>query len=243
MTIASIAATNSRKIRTTAVSCLLAMMLSGCLGDDESGGVSRLTGAPDPIATGEAQVPAPGSPTSNSAPTISGTPPTSAAVNQAYSYQPTASDADGDQLTFTVTNKPAWATFDPATGRLSGTPSSSSSGTFADIRITVSDGKATASLSPFSISVASLQAGSATLRWQPPTSNTDGSPLTNLAGYVIRYGTSLDKPMTEVRVGNPGLTTYVVSELAPATWYFHVAAYNTAGVESAPSATGSKTIG
>jgi hypothetical protein len=66
--------------------------------------------------------------------------------------------------------------------------------------------------------------------------------LTNLAGFVVRYGTSLNQLATEVRINNPGLTTYVVSELTPATWYFQVSAFNSAGVESAPSATASKTI-
>jgi len=127
-------------------------------------------------------------------------------------------------------------------GRLGGTPSSSSTGVFADIRISVTDGKTTSSLPAFSINVAGDALGSATLKWQPPTSNTDGSPLTNLAGYVIRYGTSPAGLSTEVRIANPGLTTYMVSELTPATWYFQVAAYNTSGVESAPSATASKTI-
>jgi hypothetical protein len=226
MSVQSIATRNPRKIGSTVLGLLLTLTLTGCLDEEK-----RVP------ATGTAQLVA------NSAPTISGTPPTSAKVNQAYSFQPTASDPDGDKLTFQIANKPAWATFDSSTGRLSGTPSSSYTGTFANIRISVTDGKATSSLNAFAVSVASLQVGSATLSWQPPTSNTDGSPLTNLAGYVVRYGTSLSKLTTEVRVSNPGLTTYVVSELEPATWYFQVSAYNSSGVESAPSATASKTIG
>jgi hypothetical protein len=180
--------------------------------------------------------------TGNSAPTISGKPSTTAQVNQAYAFQPAASDPDGDRLAFQIANKPAWAAFDAATGRLSGTPSSSASGVFADIRITVSDGKLTTALAPFSITVASGQLGSATLSWQPPTENTDGSALTNLAGYIVRYGTSADSLPSEVRITNPGVTTYVVGDLAPATWHFQVSAFNTSGVESAPSTTASKTI-
>ena len=64
----------------------------------------------------------------NTAPKISGTPSTSAVVNQSYAFQPTASDANGDKLTFTIKNKPGWAAFSSSTGRLSGTPSSSSTG-------------------------------------------------------------------------------------------------------------------
>lgn len=236
MTVKSIAARSAHPTRTIALTFLLAVTLTGCLDDEKSRKASQLASSTTAPTPGTAQP-------ANAAPTISGSPLTSAKVNEAYTFQPTASDPDGDQLTFTIANKPAWAAFDSATGRLSGTPSSSSSGTFADIRISVSDGKATSSLGAFSIKVAGTQLGSATLSWQPPTSNTDGSPLTNLAGYVIRYGTSLGQLSTEVRINNPGLTTYMVSELTPATWYFQVSAYNTAGVESAPSATGSKTIG
>ena len=225
MSVQTIATHEPRNIGSPILGLLLTLTLTGCLDENKPGATSSM-----------AQL------TTNSAPTISGTPPTSAKVNQAYSFQPTASDPDGDQLTFQIANKPAWATFDASTGRLSGTPSSSYTGTFSDIRISATDGKATSSLNAFAVSDAGRQVGSATLSWQPPTSNTDGSPLVNLAGYVIRYGTSLNALATEVRVSNPGLTTYVVSELEPATWYFQVSAYNSSGVESAPSATASKTI-
>jgi hypothetical protein len=213
---------------------LLAVTLSGCF---DGGGSGKSSGN-----TGGTVTPPPSQPPANSAPTISGTPTTSAKVGQAYSFQPTARDADGDALTYAISNKPAWAAFDAKTGRLSGTPSSSYTGTFANIQISVSDGKANASLAKFSISVASGQLGSATLSWQPPTENTDGTALTNLAGYYVRYGKSPGGLSTEVKIANPGLTTYVVSDLSPATWYFQVSAYNSSGVESSPSATASKTI-
>jgi len=221
-------------VRTSILASTLAISLSGCLFDgdltpDRSGNAT----------TGSTSIDAP----SNQAPTISGAPLATARVNEAYSFQPSASDPDGDALTFQISNKPSWATFDTRTGRLSGTPSTSSTGVFSDVRITVSDGRASSALAPFAISVTSSQTtGSATLSWQPPTSNTDGSPLTNLAGYVVRYGTAPDALNVQVRIDNPGLVTYVVSDLTPATWYFQVVAYNALGVESSPSATGSKTI-
>jgi len=238
MSVQSIATRNPRKIGNTVLGLLLTLTLTGCFDGDKRSATSPSAGSTNGTTTGTTV----GTTPTNGAPKISGTPPTSAKVNEPYAFQPTASDPDGDKLTFQIANKPAWATFDSSTGRLSGTPSTSYTGTFADIRISVTDGKATSSLSTFAVSVASLQLGSATLSWQPPSSNTDGSPLTNLAGYVVRYGTSLSTLSTEVRVSNPGLTTYVVSELVPATWYFQVSAYNTSGVESAPSATASKTI-
>lgn len=234
MSFASNVGRHASLVRTSILACTLSVSLSGCLFDgdlvpDRSGNAT----------TGSTSIDVP----SNQAPTISGSPPGSAKVNEAYTFQPSASDPDGDRLTFQIANKPAWATFDASTGRLSGTPSSSSTGVFSNVLISTSDGKTSSAMAPFSISVTGSQTtGSATLSWQPPTSNTDGSPLTNLAGYVVRYGTAPDALDIEVRIDNPGLVTYVVSDLAPATWYFHVVAYNSLGVESSPSATGSKTI-
>jgi cytochrome c peroxidase len=91
--------------------------------------------------------------TANRSPTISGTPRTQIDVGQNYEFIPTASDPDGDSLTFSIKNKPDWAIFDSATGKLSGQPSSSQTGTSSDIEISVTDGNATVSLSPFSITV------------------------------------------------------------------------------------------
>ena len=87
----------------------------------------------------------------NTAPKISGTPAPSVYEGFRYRFVPTATDADRDRLRFFIRNKPAWAAFDPASGRLVGTPERP--GLFEDIRILVSDGSATRSLPPFSIRV------------------------------------------------------------------------------------------
>jgi len=137
---------------------------------------------------------------------------------------------------------PSWASFDIVTGRLSGTPTSAQVGTYSNIVISVSDGSLSATLPAFSITVADVQTGSATLRWTPPTLNEDGSPITNLRGYRVYYGTSSTNLSTVLELANPGLTSAVVENLSPATWYFAVKAYNTANVESALSNIASKTI-
>ena len=74
--------------------------------------------------------------------------------------------------------------------------------------------------------------GTATLDWTPPTENSDGSALTNLAGYTVYYGTAPDRLTESVQVSNPGLTAYTVSNLTSGTWYFAVTAYSSTGVES-----------
>ena len=84
--------------------------------------------------------------------------------------------------------------------------------------------------------------GSATLSWNPPTTNTDGSPLTNLAGYKVYWGTSQGSYPNSVTLMNPGLTSYVVENLAPGTYFFVATALNSISAESAFSAAGSKTI-
>ncbi len=89
----------------------------------------------------------------NTAPVINGSPATSVTAGSAYSFQPSASDADGDTLAFSITNKPTWATFSTVTGLLSGTPGSTHVGSYPSIVISVSDGKATTSLAAFSVTV------------------------------------------------------------------------------------------
>jgi hypothetical protein len=181
----------------------------------------------------------------NAAPTISGTPSTSVIAGSAYEFTPQAVDPEGQPLTFTVTGRPAWATFDAATGRLSGTPGNSDVGTSSSIVITVSDGTASASLPGFTIAVQAVQTGtgSATISWTPPTSNTDNSPLTNLGGYRIYYGTSSSNLTQVLDLPNPGISSGVVENLAPGTWYFAVTSYNSSNVESERSNVTSKTIG
>ena len=85
--------------------------------------------------------------------------------------------------------------------------------------------------------------GTATITWQPPTQNADDTKLTDLKGYVIHYGRSRDSLNHRVVVSQPDATRYVVERLGEGTWYFAVSAYNSNGVESAPSEVVSKKIG
>lgn len=177
-------------------------------------------------------------------PTISGTAATTDTVGKPYSFTPTASGTNGEALSFSVQNEPTWATFSIANGTLSGTPTAANVGTFSNIVISVSNGQTSVSLPAFSITVSQPAAtsGSATLTWTAPTTNTNGTALTDLAGYHIYYGTSPSAMSTVVDVANPGTTTYTISNLASGTWYFTVNDYTTSGLESALSNTGSKSI-
>ena len=178
----------------------------------------------------------------NSPPTISGAPPASIVEGQAYSFTPTAGDPDGDTLSFSIMNKPSWATFSTSTGRLSGTPGAGTVGSYANIQVKVSDGVLQASLPAFSIAVQQSGNGSATLTWSAPTTRTDGSPLTNLAGYKVRYGNAAGIYPTTITLNNPGITSYVVDNLASGTYFFVLASFDSDGVESDNSSPASKTI-
>ncbi|HEY0340127.1 MAG TPA: putative Ig domain-containing protein, partial [Steroidobacteraceae bacterium] len=54
-------------------------------------------------------------------PVLSGSPATSVTAAHYYAFQPSVSNAGGT-LTFSIANKPSWATFDASSGRLYGTP-------------------------------------------------------------------------------------------------------------------------
>ena len=181
-------------------------------------------------------------------PTISGTPANTVTVGSSYSFQPTAASTDGGTLTFSITNKPAWATFSSTTGQLSGTPNSADVGTDAGIAITVTEGTSTTALAAFTITVVAAATtppqteGTATLSWAAPTQNTDGSSVTDLSGYVIAYGTSPSALTQTVTVSNAAATSYTIQNLVAGTWYFAVSSVESGGVSSALSSVVSTTI-
>ena len=207
-------------------------LLSGCF--DESNDGSRSFGNGGGPGTGAEP---------NHAPSISGAPPAYILEGEFYEFRPSASDPDGDALEFSIARKPAWAEFDKASGRLWGTPGADDVGNFTNIGISVSDGKAQVPLAEFDVSVNQIAAGVATLSWNPPTENADGSSLDDLAGYRIYYGRNPDNLTQVVVLNNPGLTRYVVENLTPARWHFEMTSVNTEGVESRRTPTASKTIG
>lgn len=199
------------------------LILAGCGGSSGSGTGSR-QGA------------------QNQLPRISGTPSTLISVGTSFSFQPSASDPDGDHLTFSIENQPAWTNFDSATGRLTGTPMPADVGTYAHIAIRVSDGLDAVVLPDFSIGVTQIGTGSATISWLPPVQNTDGTALTDLAGFRIYFGNNASSLDQTVTISTPSLTSYMIENLPPGTWSFIVRAFAADGAESPPSNIASKTI-
>jgi hypothetical protein len=207
-------------IRRVSKASLLVVIMTTLIGCKSDGGESSAVGGTQPPTT------------SNNAPVISGAPANAVVISNAYSFTPSASDPDRDTLSFNVQNKPAWANFNGTTGALTGTPLLGDVGNYSNIGISVSDGNLSDSLPAFSVAVVQNADGSITLSWTAPTQNEDGSALTDLAAYKFYYGTSSGNYSDPIRVDNPGLATYVILNLTPATYYLVATAVNAAGVES-----------
>jgi Putative Ig domain len=212
--------------------------LSACGGGEDSP-LTNASTAPPGLSpanpTSSADTNAPSSADTNAPPTITGTAGTAAIAGQAYQFTPSASDADQDPVTFTISNKPSWATFNSSTGALTGTPAAADAGVFANVGIAATDGNSVSALPDFTITVTAPAGSSSsvvTLAWTPPSQNDDGTTLVDLAGYKIHYG---DKPGTytkTVSVSNPGLTRYVLDSLPAGKHYIAMTAYNVQGLES-----------
>ncbi len=202
--------------------------LSGCNGSDDATTAANATAA----GTGGT-----GAVVNNTPPTIQGSAITTATVGTVYSFQPQATDPNNQPITFSIANKPSWATFNAGTGQLSGTPSAADVGGYANIQVAASDGKDTVSLPAFAITVAAAIAGDSSLNlsWVAPTENSDGTPLTDLKGYKIHYGTEPQNYTDAISVDNPTLTTFLVNSLPAGKYYFAVTAMNSLGLESSPS--------
>jgi hypothetical protein len=203
-------------------------------------------GSADDAASVSAPLPVTANPSpgaGNSVPAVANTADGYARVGQTFQLQPAASDADGDSLNFTAENLPPWASIDPATGQVTGTPGELDVGVYESIRIIVADGRGTAQSSPFSITVlADPGTGYAALRWEVPPAKVDGSPLDDLAGYRILYGRHADDLDQSVLIDNPAVTSFEFTTLESGIWYFAVVAVNAGGLEGPPTITATKSI-
>jgi hypothetical protein len=86
--------------------------------------------------------------------------------------------------------------------------------------------------------------GTVTVRWTPPTTNVDGSPLTDLVGYKIyRSNTIATVPSgVVILVNDPAASSFVITGLSTGPYHFGMKAVNAAGVESLMSATVSRSV-
>ena len=209
-------ATTTRLCIAFSLMSLAGLMLGGC----NDGTDSSTTGTATPSAT---------SSTSNSV-SIAGNPLQFVEIGAHYQFRPTVSDASAAAV-FSIENKPSWATFDTATGTLSGTPALANAGSTAKILISVSDGGVTSALPPFEIDVVqSTAGGTASLSWTSPPPNSTGS--LEVEGYHIYFGSSATNLTHVVSVESPSATSFVINNLPAGNWYFGIASFNADKVES-----------
>ncbi|MBN2695336.1 choice-of-anchor D domain-containing protein, partial [bacterium] len=123
----------------------------------------------------------------NDTPVISGEPSVTVDEDSAYSFIPVGSDDDtihGDSFSFSIENKPVWATFNTEIGELSGTPDNSHVGVYSDIIITITDSNsASNSLPAFSIEVVNIN-DTPVIAGEPSTSVNEDSAYSFVPSYT-----------------------------------------------------------
>lgn len=74
--------------------------------------------------------------------------------------------------------------------------------------------------------------------WMAPTTRMDGTsvPISDIAGYIIRYGSSATVLSNKIVVTDRYVTQYTLAQLAAGTYYITVSAYDAGNVESPASA-------
>lgn len=105
----------------------------------------------------------------NDDPVLQGAPATQVDQDAAYQFVPSATDLDDDKLTFSISNQPAWASFNTQTGALSGTPDKTHVGVTKNIVISVSDGTKSVSLPAFDLKVIAVIDPALPVVTAPPT--------------------------------------------------------------------------
>ncbi len=170
----------------------------------------------------------------NSAPIISGTPTRFVEAGSYYSFLPVASDTDGDSLSFSISNKPSWASFNTQTGELFGTTNAPTD--HNNINISVSDGSKISTLDSFTIEVTQQQKFNVQISWEKPLLNTNGSMLNNISSYKIMYGSSAEnKDKTVYFDGNAIVGT--IEDLSPGNYYLSMTTITKNALESDESDT------
>ena len=111
-----------------------------------------------------------------------------------------------------------------------------------DIMAEIRDSKNSTSRDSVTIEIAA-NTGMATLTWSAPIENTDGSTLTDLAGFRIYYGVQRDNLTNSITLNDPQQTTHVIENLAAGrVMYFAISSFNRHQVESELSQIVSKEI-
>lgn len=152
----------------------------------------------------------------NDIPIITGTPSSSVTADSFYSFIPTASDADSDVLTFSITNQPSWLSFNTTTGQISGTPSESDVAIYSNIIITADDSRGgTASLTAFAIEVLTNNGAPIIVSPIPDQSTAEGNTYTYDASIHFSDPNSDPLIYTISGGGNINSSTGIINYVIP----------------------------
>jgi hypothetical protein len=179
----------ARRVCLAILGSALALALAACGDDSGSGPFSSPSSTASSSTTSSSGGTSSSSATTTAnAPAISGTPHAAVVLGESYDFTPVARAPSGASLSFQVTNLPPWASFNTATGQITGTPTSKDLGIYANIKISVNDGTTTVSLPAFSITVvapltvagnpATTAVVGANYLFEPTTNAPPGSTLT-----------------------------------------------------------------
>lgn len=166
--------------------------------------------------------------------------PASSSMTAGSTVQFTATGSYSDGSTQNLTTSAIWSASNTAVASVSNATGSKGLGTG------VASGTATISATSNGVSgsaaltVTAPSTASISLAWDPATTYSDGSPITDLAGYRVYYGTVPGTYSSSVDVGN--MTNYTISNLTSGTYYLAVTVRNLSGTESAYSNQVSKSI-
>lgn len=81
------------------------------------------------------------------------------------------------------------------------------------------------------VAMVTVRTADKTLRWQAPTQNVDGTPLTDLAGYKVYWGQTSRSYSGSQSINSPSTTQWEVT-LAPGEYYFAMTAIDSENNES-----------
>ena len=84
--------------------------------------------------------------------------------------------------------------------------------------------------------------GSLTLNWISPTTNADGTPINDLAGFRVFYGTASGSYANSVAISDARATSHTLRSLPAGAYYVVVRAYDASNNESAASVEAGKII-
>lgn len=84
--------------------------------------------------------------------------------------------------------------------------------------------------------------GTVWVRWVAPSTNVDGTPLTDLAGFEVLYGTEPGVYSQTFTLNDPSATEHHIRDLPAGTHYVAVIAFDTSGNKSPVSVEASKII-